>query len=235
MPKIVAIHQPNYLPWIGLFSKARQSDCLIIGDTYLLGGQSVFNRNKIRTIEGWKYLTIPLGHKSEGYRICDIKMPPEKNWRREHWKNIHDNYIKSNYFKFHQNSFEQIFHKEFENVSQFNEEIIRYLFRCFDINIEILLASEIPIDPVLKKTDLMIALLKGAGAEVYLSGPSGKEYLETDKFSQNNINLKFFQFQHPSYVQRFPGFESNMAAIDLLFNEGLKASEIVRISGSVVD
>ncbi len=75
MPRVVTIHQPNYLPWIGLFSKISHADCLIIGDTYHLGGQSVFNRNKVRTLNGWKYLTIPLGHKCEGARICDVTVP----------------------------------------------------------------------------------------------------------------------------------------------------------------
>jgi hypothetical protein len=235
MAKIVTIHQPNYLPWIGLFGKVKQSDCLILGDTYQLGGQSVFNRNKIRTADGWRYLTIPLGHKSEGCRICDISLPKEIKWRREHWKLIHDNYQKSPYFNLYKDFFEQEYRKDFKYLCQFNEEIIRYLFKCFEINPEVIRASEMEVDPSLQKTDLMIQLLKGAGAEVYLSGPSGNDYLEMKKFSENNIKLKFFKFQHPTYIQRYAGFEASMAAVDLLFNTGPEAGEIIRLSGSMVD
>ncbi len=33
MAKVVTIHQPNYLPWIGLFSKVARAEELIIYDT----------------------------------------------------------------------------------------------------------------------------------------------------------------------------------------------------------
>jgi hypothetical protein len=233
MAKIVTIHQPNYLPWTGLFSKMKQANCLILGDTYLLGGQSVLNRNKIRTATGWKYLTIPLGHKAEGKRICDLQMPMENSWQKDHWKNIHDNYIKAPYFKLHQSFFADLYYHDFNYVCEFTEAIIRYLIKCFSIDVEVIRARDLRVDTSLEKTDLMIALLKNAGADVYLSGPSGRTYLETEKVPANNIELKYFHFQHPVYPQRYPGFEPNLAAIDLLFSVGPQSSELVRTSGSI--
>ncbi len=91
-------------------------------------------------------------------------------------------------------------------MREINEEIIRYLLKIFDIEIEVVKASDMNVDHGLEKTNLMIALLKEAGAEVYLSGPSGKDYLEVEKFQQNNIELKFFDFQHPVYPQEISGF-----------------------------
>ena len=91
------------------------------------------------------------------------------------------------------------------------------------------------IDPYLQKTELMIALLKKAGADIYLSGPSGRNYLEIEKFRQNDIGIKFFKFSPPVYPQRFPGFETNMSAIDLLFNIGPQSAEIVAASGEMED
>ncbi len=235
MARIVTIHQPNYLPWIGLFSKMKQSDCLILGDTYVLGGHSVLNRNKIRTASGWRYLTIPLGHTAEGKRICDLRMPMENSWKKDHWKIIHDNYIKTPYFQLHQSYFADLYYSDFNYVCEFTIAIIRYLTKYFGIDLEVVKASELGVDPALEKTDLMIALLKSAGADVYLSGPSGRTYLETEKFPANNIDLKYFSFQHPVYTQRYPGFEPNLAAIDLLFNVGAQAAEIIRASGSIIN
>lgn len=232
MPKIVTIHQPNYLPWIGLFSKIKHSHCLIIGDTYFLGGHSTFNRNKVRTTCGWNYLTIPIGHKFEGIPIYDITSPPENHWKQIHWKMIHDNYSKTEFFSLHQDFFNHLYHHDFKYVWQMNEEIIFYLLKCFDIEVEVIKASDIALHSDLEKTDYMIALLKAAGADIYLSGPSGRDYLEKEKFVQNDITLKFFNFQHPVYKQRYPGFEPNMAAIDLLFNTGPAAKEIIGVSGS---
>jgi len=235
MPKIVTIHQPNYLPWIGFFSKISHSDCLIIGDTYLLGGQSVLNRNKIRTRSGWSYLTIPIGHKSEGTRISDLSLPAKNEWQKVHWKMIHDNYANAAYFNLYKSELEKLYHEQYRRICQLNENLIQYLLDCFNIKIEILKASDLGIDPRLEKTDLMIALLKKAGADIYLSGPSGRIYLEIVKFGQNYIDLKYFNFQHPVYPQRYPGFEPNMSSIDLLFNTGPMASRIMQNSGNIAD
>jgi hypothetical protein len=233
MPRIVTIHQPNYLPWIGLFSKLKQSNCLILGDTYLLGGQSVFNRTKIRTAGGWQYLTIPIGQKFKGTKIHDILTPADKSWQKIHWKMIHDNYLKTDFYYLHQDFFQEIFSGDYHYICQINEKIIFYLMKYFNVELEAVRASDLPIDPHLEKTDLMIALLKAAGADIYLSGPSGRNYLEIEKFPANNIELKFFEFQHPVYRQRYPGFEPNMSAIDLLLNIGPLASNLIKTSGRV--
>jgi hypothetical protein len=235
MARIVTIHQPNYLPWIGLFSKLKQADCLIIGDTYLLGGQSVFNRNKIRVSGGWQYLTIPLGRRSEGMKIHDVMTPADKNWQRGHWNTIQNHYLKTDFYNLHQDFFHSIYSQNFQYVWQMNEKIILYLMRCFNVEIDVVRASDLAVDPHLEKTDLMIGLLKAAGADVYLSGPSGKEYLQFEQFPQNNIQLKFFDFQHPVYKQRYPGFEPNMSAIDLLFNAGPAAAKLIGASGRICD
>ena len=67
--KIVSMHQPNYLPWIGFFSRVAHSDCFVaVGDVQYVKN-SVINRNKITTESGWQYLTIPVGRKVNGLKI----------------------------------------------------------------------------------------------------------------------------------------------------------------------
>jgi len=225
--KIVTIHQPNYLPWLGVFSKIKHSDCFVILDTVKYTKNSVINRNKIRTKEGWCYLTIPIEKNYYNSKIYEVKLPENNKWKKEHWKTIEANYKKADYFYFYKHFFENLYKENFEYVWQINENIIFYLLKYFDIDVEIIKASELNLDPDLRKTDLLIAILNSIGAEVYLSGPSGRNYLEFDKFKKNNIKLEFFEFKHPIYKQRYPGFEPYMAAIDLLFNLGEKSREFI--------
>ena len=96
-------------------------------------------------------------------------------------------------------------------------------------------ASEMAVDPNLPTTDFIIATMVSAGADVYLSGPSGRNYLDLGKFPQQNMGLKFLKFEHPVYKQRYPGFEPNMSTIDLLFNMGPQAGAIIKASGSLED
>lgn len=233
MMKTVTMHQPNYLPWLGFFSKIKHADCFVIYDIVEYPDASVINRNKIRIPDGWLYLTVPIGRKRHGARICDVKLPGDNKWKETHWNIIKHNYTKAEFFNLYQDFFEKLYREDFEYLARLNEEIILYLFKCFKINVEVIKASELNISPELRKTDLMIAVLKSVGAEIYLSGPTGRDYLELEKFVQNNIELKFFNFQHPVYQQRYPGFEPAMSAIDLLFNVGAPASDIIKASGSV--
>ena len=131
-------------------------------------------------------------------------LPEDNSWQQAHWKLINDSYAKTDFFGSHREFFEELYKKDFKYLWQINEEIILYLLKCFAINVEIKKASEMNVPGNLEKTDLMVSLLRNADAGVYLSGPSGSDYLELDKFSQNNIELKYFKFEHPVYKQRFP-------------------------------
>jgi hypothetical protein len=233
--KIITAHQPNYLPWIGLFSKINQAKCFVVANTFELGGQSTFNRNKIRTNNGWGYLTVPIGRKVCGTRICEIEVPPDRSWKSNHWQNIYRNYSHTDYFKDYKDFFEDLYFRDFKYLWQINMEIILYLLKCFKIQVETLAASEMGLDSSLPTSDFLIALTARAGGDVYLSGPSGRDYLVLEKFTQQNMGLKFFSLTHPVYKQRYPGFEPNLSAIDLLFNMGPQAGELIKNSGSIVD
>lgn len=235
MGKLVTIHQPNYAPWIGLFSKIYQTNIFIIADSFMIGDSSFVHRNKIRVNTGWMYLTIPLSHDTRGFPINKIPLPVDITWRQQHWKAICANYTKTPYFKDHKDFFENLYLKDMQYIGQLNIEIILYLLKSLNINAEIFKASDIILDQNLRKTDMILSLLENVGADTYLSGPSGRNYLEYEKFPQHKINLKIFNFQHPVYQQRYPGFEPNMSAIDLLFNMGPESIEIVKKAGSIED
>jgi len=233
MGKIVTMHQPNYLPWIGLFSKIQLADCFLISDG--LQCCDITRRNKIRTNTGWGYITIPIGRNFEKSRICDITLPCESAWQSLHWKQIYQNYAHAPYFRDYEDFFRTLYQQNFEYLWQINIEIILFLLKCFDIRVEIRKATDLQLDPELKGTDLIIEELRSIGGQTYLSGPSGTNYLEFEKFSRNNFKLKFSRFQHPVYRQRFPGFIQNLSAIDLLFNAGPMSGEIIRGSAFMED
>ncbi|MBI2855073.1 MAG: WbqC family protein [Chloroflexi bacterium] len=233
--KIVTMHQPNYLPWIGLFSKISLADCLLIYDDAQYEKNCVINRNKIRTDKGSEYLTIPVGRCPTETRISDVNLPQNQEWKQHHWRRIHDNYVKTPFFNDYAGFFEDLYREDLHCLCDLNEKILSYLLWCFKINVEVIKTSRLNLGSCLQKTDLMIAYLKRADADVYLSGPSGKSYLEIEKFPENNIALRFFKFQHPVYRQRYIGFEPNMSAIDLLFNMGPQSGEVIRSSASMED
>ena len=97
---IVAIHQPNFIPWLGYFSKINQSDKFIILDTVDLqigNANSITNRTRIKTQQGELWLTIPI-KKSESKLIHSIQMDNKQPWQKKILKSIQMAYSKAPQF-----------------------------------------------------------------------------------------------------------------------------------------
>ena len=225
MKRVVTIHQPNYLPWLGLFGKIKRSECFIILDNVGYNRKGIAHRNKIRVASGWTWLTLPISKSPLRTPINEITLSGD-TWREKHWKTIKESYARSDYFNTYGIFFENLYKENHEYLWQINEKIIFYMLDCFGTDVEVVRASSLKRNPESKKTDLLIEILKEVGAETYISGSSGRNYLEMEKFKDCGINLEFFEFTHPVYKQRYPGFEPGMAAIDLLFNLGEKSKEL---------
>jgi hypothetical protein len=225
--KTVTIHQPNYLPWLGYFHKISHSDCFVILDNVEYSKNSVINRNKIRIKDGWAYLTIPIEKKYHNSRIVDVELQDDYSWQNSHFNTLEANYKKADYFYCHADFFRKLFNAKYRYLWEINEKIILYLLDCFDINVEIKKSSELNLDFDLKKTGLILDILKEVEANKYLSGPSGKRYLEPDLFIVNDIKLEYTNFKHPIYKQRYQGFVSDLSAVDLLFNIGDKSKDLI--------
>jgi hypothetical protein len=222
----VAIHQPNYLPWIGFFQKMALADIFVILDTVQFSKDSYTQRTKIRTKEGWIWLTIPIEKKYYFKPIKNISLPEDEKWLKKHKMSIVSNYSKC---KFIDTEFiNEYYSGKFESLQRFNERGIFYLKDKFGIKTEIVRANELDIDANLKSTDLLVDVMKKVGGNVYISGLGGGKYMDEEKFLMNNIKLEYFEFIPLEYPQRWDGFEPYMSAIDLLFNLGNESGGIIQ-------
>ena len=224
---IVAIHQPNYLPWLGFFHKMHKSDVFVLLDDIQYTKGYVCNRNKIKTRQGWIWLTVPVLTKGKlNQQIKDTKINNRVHWGKKHWKSISSNYEKAEFFFKYSPFFKDLYWKEWDLLSDLNENIITYITKQLGINTEIVRASE--LEGVKgNKSDLLISICKAVGADTYLSGAYAAIYMEEKKFKENNLKLIYQKFKHPTYTQLWGKFIPQMSAIDLLFNEGPKSLEIL--------
>lgn len=226
MEKKATIHQVNYLPWIGFFNKISKVDCFVLLDTADYSKNSVANRNKIKVSNGTAYLTIPIEHRFFRKPLLEVLLPERSDWAKKHWKTIELNYCKADFFNSYNTFFKDVYGNLPEKLVELNEKIIRFLLKEFKINVEVVKASELAINPELKKTDMLLDILKKVHATSYLSGTGGKGYLEEEKF--DDIKPEFQNFKHPIYKQLYGGFIEGLSAIDLLFNEGDLSEKYVK-------
>lgn len=218
---IVGIHQPNYLPYLGFFDKLRKSDVFIIYNDAQFSKGDFQHRNRIRIYHGWKWLTVPVEKKHIPINQIKIKKGIEVDgisWQEAHFKEIFENYRKAPYYLDFEKEIRRLYEQEYDTLIDINMKLIEFLMRSFEINTEIIYSSELGFNS--KSTERLVDLVSAVGGEVYLSGPMGKDYLDTQLFKEKNIQVTFQEFKHPAYQQQYDGFEPNMSAIDSLFNNG---------------
>ena len=75
------------------------------------------------------------------------------------------------------------------------------------------------------KTERIVELCRQVGATTYVSGPSARAYLDPARFEAAGIELVFIDYAgYPEYPQLFPPFKHDVSVLDLLFNEGPRAT-----------
>lgn len=192
---IVTAHQPNYLPGMSVIMKAARSDAVIWLDEvqYSHGGWS--NRNKM---PDGSWLTIPVERRTDMGPFNRVRISEHGGWRYDHCKALEQHY-------------------NTEAVSQLTQEIHRPYRLLIGLNLACLRILMDGIDcawhfqshldgghavwavseqsyelrPISERLAMMVAEL---GGSVYLSGPSGRNYLDERPFGERNIKVEYFSW-----------------------------------------
>jgi len=226
--KKVAIIQSNYIPWKGYFDIINMVDEFIIYDDVQYTRRDWRNRNRIKTPNGLKWLTIPVKVKGKYHqKIKDTKIA-DKNWVKKHWKTIIHNYSKAKYFKEYKDFFEELYLTSNEEyLSEINYKFIVAINKILGINTKIRWSSEFKL--LDGKTERLLGICKDCNADIYVSGPAAKEYFDKELAKKENIKVEWMDYSgYPEYEQLYPPFEHKVSIIDLIFNEGPNATKFMK-------
>lgn len=229
--RIVTIHQPEHLPWLGFFHKISQVDLFVILDSVQFRKNYFQNRNKIRTINGWTWLTVPV-KRNINTLIKDVEIDNSQNWRRKCWNSIYFAYKKAPFFSEYRNTLKKKYKREWINLCELNILLIKQFLSFLSLKPIILRSSEINVHG--KGSELILNICKKVDADTYISGIFGKEYLKLSDFEEAGIEVVFQEFHHPIYKQLYEPFIPGMSIIDLLFNHGPDSLDIIMGRGASV-
>jgi hypothetical protein len=217
---IVAIHQPQYLPWLSYFLKIEESDIFILLDTVSFQKNGLQNRNQIKTTKGRQWLTVPV-KQSLGQEIKDVQIDNHRDWRRKHWHTICYSYGKSALFKHYQDRLEEIYEYDWTHLTELNIELMSLMLDWMGIRTKILRSSEMKASGV--ASELLLNLCLEAKATRYISGTGGCNYLSNDAFAWAGIEVVIKPPTIPYiYPQMFSelGFVDDLSALDIILNCG---------------
>lgn len=226
MSKIVAAHQPQYLPWPPFIDKAACADTLIYLDNVQFQRRGVQNRNAIKTARGSLLLTVPV-FADRVSLIKDVRIA-DSAWCRKHVEAIRNNYARAPFLDLFEDGLRPIMERPWTFLSDLNRAVTAWLFAQFDVTSECLLASEIGGEG--RRDDLIINLCASVGAGTYLSGQGARVYQDPAKFIARGMTLKYQNYEPQPYPQLHPeaGFVPGLSAIDLLLNTGPEARSILK-------
>ena len=223
----VTIHQPNYLPYLGIFHKILQCDVFVIYDTTQLVMDRFDNRNYINVHGKKVLLTVPISSDSHFLPWAHAKVNNSFSWREKHWKTITMAYHKAPYFAAFKDGFEKIYATHAELLPDISIPIITHILQLLGWKGKIIRSSALPINTELRSTEAILDILQNVGATAYLAGASSKKYLNESLFTTRGLMLDYHHFTHPTYPQNGKEFISHLAAIDAIFHLGEKVKDVI--------
>jgi hypothetical protein len=223
------ILQPSYIPWRGFFHQIQKADVFVFYDDVQFDKRGWRNRNRIKTPQGSKWLTIPVhshGHQLEHTPIHDIEICPDEDWNRKHWLTLQQHYGKAPFFRRYRESLEPFYRRQDRRLADFTIDLTIHLAGELGIRqTQFVRSSTLGGSGI--KTDRLLNVLEKVKATHYISGPSARDYIEADKFAAAGVTLEFMKYDYPEYPQLYPPFDPQVSVLDLLFMTGPEAPRYI--------
>lgn len=220
----LTIHQPEHMPWLGLLAKIAASELWVVLDSVPYRKNYFQNRNRVLVNGEQTWLTVPVTAPF-GTLIRDIRVAETPHWQRRYLgrfrqsvpqispKNLLDPVI---------DIIDSV--KAGSLLLDLNLELADWLLCQFGVVTPQIRASDLGAQG--QKSELIRNLCLKLGADEYLAGPSGRDYLDLLDFAQHGIDVVFFDFDHPIYPQE-GSFVPSLSAVDAWSH--LSQSELPRL------
>jgi hypothetical protein len=222
----VAIHQPQYLPWLGYLAKWATADLFVFLDTVQYEKNGWQNRNRIRTAAGAHWLTVPV-HAHLGTPIAEIGVDTTQPWRARHLRAIEHAYAEAPYLPAHRASLRALLDVDWMQLAPLAVASAEWLARAVGIATPARLASGLGVDGA-DATGRLIEICKAVGADTYLAGSHGGRYMDAARFEEAGITVRYQRYEHPVYAQQHGEFVPFLSGVDLLLTHGDESLRILR-------
>jgi len=216
---IITIHQPEHLVWLGLIDKISKADYFVILDNVQFSKNYFHNRNKIRTSEGWSWMTVPVQRHPLNTNIIDIEIL-DNQWEKSYLRKLSQAYSSTEFFDAYYPAIETEVMSRTWSLCELNIRLLNLFLEWFSIQPHISRASQLDLSDKFTGSERILKICKSVGATRYLSGVGGRNYLDIESFLAEGITVDFHSFDHPIYDQRYVPFIPGMSSLDILMNQG---------------
>jgi len=178
---IVSIHQPEHFPYVGYFQKMEAVDLFIILDDVKFRKNYFQNRNRFLNTSGdEEWFTVPVQKKCISKNINEVLVSPDHRWRKKLIKQLEMNFKKD---------LSDVYVGD--SLLDINMNSIKYARHQLGIETPMVLSSQLDVGG--RQSEKLSNLCRAVGATTYVSGPFGKDYLDTSLFQEEDIKIDFFE------------------------------------------
>jgi len=224
---LVAIHQPNYLPWLGYFAKIAAADVFIFLDDVQFSKGSYTNRVQIARDGKSVWLTLPI-RCDFGDEISAVKIARD-DWARSHGDMLKQAYRKADHFRQVWPDIERFLGQAEGNLADINAGLIGKFVEKLGLNVRFESSSEMDAKST-KPDERLVELVSMVDPQgIYLSGKGGAKYQTEDTFSDRGIELQYLGFSSPEYARSGDLFIPGLSIVDAVFHLGWEGtSELLK-------
>lgn len=224
--RIVAIHQPNFFPWLGYFDKIRRADVFVFLDDvqFPKKGGSWSNRVRILNAGAPAWLTAPVDRSYSGFRtVLDMRYAEGVDWRAAQLRTLQAAYARAPFFAETSALIEPLLSSPVQAVAEYNIGLVETIAQAVGIAMpRPVRSSALGLETA--STQRLIDICRAVGCNVYLSGGGAQGYQDEAMFAQAGIELRHQNFVHPLYAQAgASAFVPGLSIVDALMNRGIDA------------
>ena len=222
----VAILQSAYIPWKGYFDLIHDVDVFVFYDDVQYTKQDWRNRNKIKTPDGARWITVPVGDDLRR-RICDVVIS-DSRWQARHWKTLCQNYARAPHFARYRGFLESVYLKStWQSLSMLNQCLIQEIAANF-LGVRTTFRDSREFRAKGDRVGRIVDIVRATGSATYVTGPAARSYLEEDRFREAGIAIEYKSYTgYPEYSQFFPPFDHFISVLDLLFHVGPDSAQYI--------
>ena len=226
MKKRIAILQSNYIPWKGYFDIIKHVDEFVIYDEVQYTRNDWRNRNLIKTPEGLFWLTIPI-KRDFGQKINEAEVA-DNGWPMKHWKTLRHVYNKAPQYEVFAISVKQLYETvPSQKLTEINYHFLSGINKLLKIDTIISFSTDFEKED--GKTMRLISICRQADADIYVSGPAARDYLDEEEFERHNIEVEWVSYEnYKTYPQIHGSFEHKVSILDLMFHTGHKVADYMK-------
>ena len=217
--KTIAIHQPQFLPWVPYFTKINAANTFVFLDDVPFHKGGLQNRNQLFTKGGKVHLTVPVFNVSN-QKINQVKIDYKTRWVSKILNTMFQTFNKSPAFEKHFPIIEGILNEKSDLLNELNRKLLDYIIIELGIQTNLAFSSDLTLEST--GTKRLVDICEAHNCNAYISGQGGLNYIDHSEFSKRKIDIKYQNFSSTdNYNVGSNWFKKNNfdnSTIDLLFN-----------------